>query len=72
MSTYNTNIQMERKIAFICGDISVTIAYLKASGFAIETAEKIILAILVGFVGGVAGLFGKDFYTKKIRNKVFK
>jgi hypothetical protein len=56
-------------IAFICG---YTPAFI--SGFAIPSAltdavSKIIVAAIVGFVGGYAGLLGKDYYEKRKAKK---
>lgn len=38
----------------------------------IEYPVKIAFVCLLSFMGGIAGLAGKDFYRHKIKNKFFK
>lgn len=73
----NINRLLETKIAF-CSGFTPVFGYasylmkIDVSQIAVDAAFKIIIAALVGIVGGMAGLLGKDIYNKCIKKYIVK
>jgi len=40
--------------------------------FGVDVGGKILIAVLIAFLGGVAGLAGKDFYEHRIKKYIKK
>ncbi len=63
----NTKIDMERFIGFITGDAIVVATFVHS--------EDIVKTIVLGFVGGIVGIFAKDVYSylkTSFKNKIKK
>lgn len=63
----------ERVIAFASGDVLTMLGMwhvLDLQTMVVDIAFKVVLTALLGLVGGITGLLGKDIYLtiKKIRN----
>ncbi len=71
-------------LAFVCGD-ALTVQVLFGNPFEIfldvvknpatlmvDGTFKVLSALVVGLVGGGAGLLGKDIYVQFIKPKIFK
>ena len=63
----------KNKLAFIWGDIFVTIPTLLGiwndlGGFGM----KVISVIILGVAGGIAGVLGKELYERKLKPLIFK
>lgn len=59
----------EKIIAFGSGYILAFISGIALADTIIDVILKVIVAALVGFVGGYAGLVGKDYYEKRKANR---
>jgi TM2 domain-containing membrane protein YozV len=56
---------------FSAGGYGSLILDISMQGLIIEMPIKIFMAVVIAFMGGIAGLLGKDFYNHKIRNRFF-
>lgn len=61
------NNKINSAVAFFSGDLFTTIIFMYSTLGSIDfihPALKILLALIVGIVGGFGGLLGKDIYEK--------
>lgn len=61
------NNKINSAVAFFSGDLFTTIIFIYASLGTIDFIHpilKVVLALIVGVVGGFGGLLGKDIYEK--------
>lgn len=56
-------------IAFICGYVPAFLSAVAIPPGITDAVAKIIVAAIVGFVGGYMGLAGKDFYERRKTKK---
>ncbi len=72
----NIEDKINQGISFMCGDMLATVLFMYTSLGSLDWLHpiaKVTLAFIVGIVGGVGGLLGKDLYGKiKDRFNLFK
>lgn len=68
METKQPNTAMpdirEKAVAFISGDLAVMgFTFIRIPDELIGVGWKVLITIVVGIAGGIAGMVGKDLYT---------
>jgi len=58
--------------AFTGGTIGSALLGISWTSLIIETPLKILMAVVVSFMGGIAGLAGRDFYNGFLKDKFKK
>jgi len=51
------------------GSSGVVLLDINVPGLVIDVSVKIFVAVAIAFLGGIAGVAGKDFYQNKIKRK---
>lgn len=63
---------LESKIAFFSGSFSafvysIPVLEIDLTSLIVEGPIKLLFAIMIAFMGGIAGLAGKDFYNQHLK-----
>jgi hypothetical protein len=62
----------DKAVAFITGDLTVMgFTFIRIPDELINLWWKVLITIVVGIAGGIAGMVGKDLYTL-VKSKLFK
>lgn len=57
---------------FSAGSTGTLLLKVDWSALGMEISTKIFLAVVIAFLGGIAGVMGKDFYQAKIKKFITK
>lgn len=57
---------------FSAGSTGTLLLKVDWSALGVEITTKIFLAVVIAFLGGIAGVMGKDFYQAKIKKHITK